>query len=163
MVSELTRGTKGLTERIRKARWERYQLIAFFYRSELLNKGPDCSLIDNNKDLGCDALLNLKLICQDYERIKKHIISLLKQGYTWESNFPLVRAILVVGCSLIERTDPPIIINELVEYTKTYVPGNFYKFINGVLDNYLKLIIRREDTSESGYETGNETETNQDS
>ena len=76
-----------------------------------------------------DALIKKHLDSWDFERINKVDLAVLRI-----SVYPL----------LYQSDDihPSIIINEAIDISKEYGPGDTYKFVNAVLDNIRKEISR---------------------
>ena len=69
-----------------------------------------------------------------YDSLKKIIIAALSADWEWERLQPLVRAILLYGTYELFLNNPKIVINEMINITKIYIPGTVYKLVNKVLD-----------------------------
>ena len=63
------------------------------------------------------------------------ISSFLKEDWKWERIAPLERSILIYGTFELAVSDKALVINELVDITKGFIPGDSYKFINAILNN----------------------------
>ena len=75
-----------------------------------------------------DALIKNHLDSWDFERVNKVDLAVLR----------------ISVYSLLKQNDvhPSIIINEAIDISKEYGPGDTYKFVNAVLDNIRKEISR---------------------
>lgn len=115
-------------------RKQRFNVITFVYQCELLNKKISYDDAYTNMDLTSQELKMIKWIDLKYDALKFAIVSKLKKNWTWERLQPLERAILLVGALELMFREKKIVINEMVEISKTYILGDKYKFINYILD-----------------------------
>lgn len=129
---------KDMEEKEKKItrREKRMQLIAFIYNCEILKLPISEAEIDELYDFSKDQVQAIKLIAKHYDFFKKTIIAFLKSNWTWNSLFPLVRSILILGAFELLFLEKTIVINEMVEITKEFTLENDaeYKMINAILE-----------------------------
>lgn len=125
------------------AREELFKLVfesCFQDQSEMLfdefNDRQD--ILDENKQFVKDIYSG---IMENKEALLDEISNYIK-GYTIDRLFKVDLSILLIACYEIKYygSDPKIAINEAVEMSKKYSTDKSYKFINGVLANYVKDI-----------------------
>ncbi|MFV8489201.1 transcription antitermination factor NusB [Mycoplasma sp. 31_09] len=136
----------------KKSRREmRKTVIAVLYKYELLEEPIKVEEAFEEFFLDREELLRLELIARNYAFLRKSLNALLNKNWKWERISPLIRAIILNGAFELYNTNPKIVINEAIEITKIYFPkdlpdqpdtlqGKQYKFVNAILENYLKLI-----------------------
>ncbi|MFV8475062.1 transcription antitermination factor NusB [Mycoplasma sp. Z663] len=136
----------------KKSRREmRKTVIAVLYKYELLEEPIKAEEAFEEFFLDREELLRLELIAKNYAFLRKSLNALLNKNWKWERISPLIRAIILNGAFELYNTNPKIVINEAIEITKIYFPkdlpdqpatlqGKQYKFVNAILENYLKLI-----------------------
>ncbi|MFV8470517.1 transcription antitermination factor NusB [Mycoplasma sp. 1458C] len=136
----------------KKSRREmRKTVIAVLYKYELLEESIKVEEAFEEFFLDREELLRLELIARNYAFLRKSLNALLNKNWKWERISPLIRAIILNGAFELYNTNPKIVINEAIEITKIYFPkdlpdqpatlqGKQYKFVNAILENYLKLI-----------------------
>ncbi|UUM19518.1 MULTISPECIES: transcription antitermination factor NusB [unclassified Mycoplasma] len=148
-------------EKIKSRRRSRVEIIQVLYKFELLNEPINIIDVFENYDfLDQVQLKKIKSIAKNYQFLKKSLISLINQSWSWDRISPVVRAIIINGASECFYLQPKIVFNEAIEITKTYfLPdeikdenGNVinkhdskqYKFVNAILQNFYKLLVKME-------------------
>ncbi|MEA4162436.1 MULTISPECIES: transcription antitermination protein NusB [unclassified Mycoplasma] len=137
----------------KKSRREiRLNVIQVLYKYELLNEAIDVPTAVTEFDfVDIEETKRLSLIASNYKFLRKTLSSLLNSDWSWERLSPVVRAIILNGAFELFNNQPKIVFNESVEITKMFFPPaldqsnvtqeeSYYKFVNGILENYYKLI-----------------------
>ncbi|WP_324672391.1 transcription antitermination protein NusB [Mycoplasma sp. 888] len=137
----------------KKSRREiRLNVIQVLYKYELLNEAIDVPAAVTEFDfIDIEETKRLSLIASNYKFLRKTLSSLLNSDWSWERLSPVVRAIILNGAFELFNNQPKIVFNESVEITKMFfLPASdrlnvtqeesYYKFVNGILENYYKLI-----------------------
>ncbi|QCZ36565.1 transcription antitermination factor NusB [Mycoplasma nasistruthionis] len=150
------------SERAKKSRRQvRIDIINVIYKYELLGKPIDLvEVFNENSDLTQRDLARIKNIKDNYDFFKDTIlIKLFNTNWDWNRVSPLLRAILINGVEEFFTLHPKIVINEAIEITKLYFlvdtkeeidlgwktnESNYYKFINGILENAYKVLLKME-------------------
>ncbi|MDY6062534.1 MAG: transcription antitermination factor NusB [Erysipelotrichaceae bacterium] len=119
----------------------RIKVVEIVYQHLLLKKTFNELARINLKDIPVDDYFK-KIINYCRRNIDNMIIEISPLLNKWEFdrlNF-VSQAILLVACSEIKLAveDKAVIIDEAIEIAKTYSDEDDYKFINGVLDSYVK-------------------------
>lgn len=127
--------TPKISKKLKHLRLNRYLIINSIYLSELENRLPQPSDWESLGIKTPELTQVLQAISLNYNTLKNQVTPFLKPGFSWETNFALLRSVLIVGAYLLYSLDPGIVIDELVTYTKLYIPGEFYRFVHKVLDN----------------------------
>ncbi|AGJ90734.1 transcription antitermination factor NusB [Mycoplasma putrefaciens] len=119
---------------------KRKLLIQAFYKYQLLNANFNYIKQDVLDDVqqfkNQDVIDEIETIANLSEQIIQTIKPLLSSKWRWERIPSVIRAVLIVGIYEIEYTETPkaVVINEMVEYTKNYIPDFDFKFVNAILD-----------------------------
>lgn len=113
---------------------KRTEIINTIYKYELFDQKVDSKQIFEDDNLDDNAIKIIEQIEAKYDSLKKIIIAALSADWEWERLQPLVRAILLYGTYELFLNNPKIIINEMINITKIYIPGTVYKLVNKVLD-----------------------------
>ena len=113
---------------------KRTEIINTIYKYELFDQKVDSKQIFEDDNLDDNAIKIIEQIEAKYDSLKKIIIAALSADWEWERLQPLVRAILLYGTYELFLNNPKIVINEMVNITKIYIPGTVYKLVNKVLD-----------------------------
>ncbi|MEA4191113.1 transcription antitermination protein NusB [Mycoplasma sp. 2248] len=137
----------------KKSRREiRLNVIQVLYKYELLNEAIDVPAAVTEFDfIDIEETKRLSLIASNYKFLRKTLSSLLNSDWSWERLSPVVRAIILNGAFELFNNQAKIVFNESVEITKMFFPPaldqsnvtqeeSYYKFVNGILENYYKLI-----------------------
>ncbi|WP_416322800.1 antitermination protein NusB [Mycoplasmopsis felis] len=143
-----------LIENKKKSRREqRLQNIAVIYKHELLNYDYNISEIAHEYDLNKEQIDHILSVIKWDNFNKKVLNKFLNTDWTLERISPLLRAIILNACTEFHTLNPRIVINEAIEITKYYFgkpnelenakqnEEKYYKFVNGVLENFYKAII----------------------
>ncbi|MDC8900088.1 transcription antitermination factor NusB [Metamycoplasma hyosynoviae] len=120
---------------------KRVKIINFIYKYELLGEKLNANELFEEEELLKNEIVILSQIEGKYELFKKLIVSITKDEWEWERLQPLVRAILIYGIYEMFITEHKVVINEMINIAKIYIPGSEYKLINKVLDIVSKLDI----------------------
>ncbi|KDE41570.1 N utilization NusB-like protein [Metamycoplasma hyosynoviae] len=120
---------------------KRVKIINFIYKYELLGEKLNSNELFEEEELLKNEIVILSQIEGKYELFKKLIVSITKDEWEWERLQPLVRAILIYGIYEMFITEHKVVINEMINIAKIYIPGSEYKLINKVLDIVSKLDI----------------------
>ena len=113
---------------------KRTEIINTIYKYELFDQKVDSKQIFEDNNLDDNAIKIIEQIEAKYDSLKKIIIAALSADWEWERLQPLVRAILLYGTYELFLNNPKIVINEIINITKIYIPGTVYKLVNKVLD-----------------------------
>ena len=113
---------------------KRTEIINTIYKYELFDQKVDSKQIFEDDNLVDNAIKIIEQIEAKYDSLKKIIIAALSADWEWERLQPLVRAILLYGTYELFLNNPKIVINEMINITKIYIPGTVYKLVNKVLD-----------------------------
>ncbi len=113
---------------------KRTEIINTIYKYELFDQKVDSKQIFEDDNLDDNAIKIIEQIEAKYGSLKKIIIAALSADWEWERLQPLVRAILLYGTYELFLNNPKIVINEMINITKIYIPGTVYKLVNKVLD-----------------------------
>ena len=113
---------------------KRTEIINTIYKYELFDQKVDSKQIFEDDNLDENAIKIIEQIQAKYDSLKKIIIAALSADWEWERLQPLVRAILLYGTYELFLNNPKIVINEMINITKIYIPGTVYKLVNKVLD-----------------------------
>lgn len=113
---------------------KRTEIINTIYKYELFDQKVDSKQIFEDDNLDDNAIKIIEQIEAKYESLKKIIIAALSANWEWERLQPLVRAILLYGTYELFLNNPKIVINEMINITKIYIPGTVYKLVNKALD-----------------------------
>ncbi|WP_036452821.1 transcription antitermination protein NusB [Mycoplasma buteonis] len=140
-------------------REKRVEIIQVIYKYELLNQKIVLQeVFDEFHYLDKEQLIAIDKIAKNYDFLKKTISKFINKNWEWNRISPIIRAILLNGGSELFTLQPKIVINEAIEITKMYFlkPENSankeskayddwqYKFVNGVLENYYKMLLKLE-------------------
>lgn len=113
---------------------KRTEIINTIYKYELFDQKVDSKQIFEDDNLDDNAIKIIEQIEAKYDSLKKIIIAALSADWEWKRLQPLVRAILLYGTYELFLNNPKIVINEMINITKIYIPGTVYKLVNKVLD-----------------------------
>ncbi|CAD7361447.1 transcription antitermination factor NusB [Metamycoplasma salivarium] len=113
---------------------KRTEIINTIYKYELFDQKVDSKQIFEDDNLDDNAIKIIEQIEAKYDSLKKIIIAALSADWEWERLQPLVRAILLYGTYELFLNNPKIVINEMINITKIYIPGTVYKLVNKALD-----------------------------
>ena len=113
---------------------KRTEIINTIYKYELFDQKVDSKQIFEDDNIDDNAIKIIEQIEAKYDSLKKIIIAALSADWEWERLQPLVRAILLYGTYELFLNNPKIVINEMINITKIYIPGTVYKLVNKVLD-----------------------------
>lgn len=112
---------------------QRAKIINFIYKFELFEQEIDVKEAFESGEFSPEEIKIIEIIQRNYFPLKRTISSFFRESWSWERVSPLEKAILLFGAFELNVHDHALVINELVIITKGYVPGESYKFINGVL------------------------------
>ncbi|WP_330463272.1 transcription antitermination factor NusB [Metamycoplasma gateae] len=123
----------------------RKNIINYIYQYELFNIQINTSEIVNNElnKISISEISTLEIIQSKYQTLKNIANKFLLETWTWERINPLIRAVLIFGIYELTYNEPRVVINEMVNITKMFVPGDDYKFVNRILDRISKEIINK--------------------
>ena len=113
---------------------KRTEIINTIYKYELFDQKVDSKEIFEDDNLDDNAIKIIEQIEAKYDSLKKILIAALSADWEWERLQPLVRAILLYGTYELFLSNSKIVINEMINITKIYIPGTVYKLVNKVLD-----------------------------
>ena len=113
---------------------KRTEIINTIYKYELFDQKVDSKQIFEDDNLDDNAIKIIEQIEAKYDSLKKIIIAALSADWEWERLQPLVRAILLYGTYELFLNNPKIVINEMINITKIYIPGTVYRLVNKALD-----------------------------
>ena len=113
---------------------KRTEIINTIYKYELFDQKVDSKQIFEDDNLDDNAIKIIEQIEAKYDSLKKIIIAALSAYWELERLQPLVRAILLYGTYELFLNNPKIVINEMINITKIYIPGTVYKLVNKALD-----------------------------
>ncbi|QJG67156.1 transcription antitermination factor NusB [Mycoplasma phocoenae] len=133
---ELFKRKKQLAFTLKKME-ERMRVISYLYQ-KLLNT----ELKINVDYLNSEEINIIKKIIISLPNIETLLLNFIDEE-KWSQTFPLIKAILIYGIFEMQNNETNIVINEMVNITKIYAPGNDYKFVNAVLDNIAKNLIKK--------------------
>ncbi|AWX69683.1 transcription antitermination factor NusB [[Mycoplasma] anseris] len=122
---------------------KRTKLINIIYSYELFDQKIEINEIFENQDLNADEIFALENISKNYDNFKNIIIKTLSNEWTYERVLPYVRSVLIYGLFELMFNKPKVVINELINITKIFVPGNHYKFVNKVLDILAQVVNKK--------------------
>ena len=120
---------------------KRTEIINTIYKYELFDQKVDSKQIFEDDNLDDNAIKIIEQIEAKYDSLKKIIIAALSADWEWERLQPLVRAILLYGTYELFLNNPKIVINEMINITKIYIPGTVYKLVNKVLDLIVSKLV----------------------
>ncbi|ATZ17330.1 transcription antitermination protein NusB [Williamsoniiplasma luminosum] len=120
-------------------------LAHFFYRAFLLRLSnskmrqeilDEVQISKHNEQIIDD----IEEIIANMGELKTIIFEVFTKDWTWERIPALIQALLIVGAYQITMTDEPkaLIINEIVNLTKSLEPDFEFGFVNAVLDKINK-------------------------
>lgn len=113
---------------------KRARFIEYIYGFELMGEPFSHIQAFESGDFSDAELKMIEAIEKNYARFSKLAASYLNQNWSWERIAPLERAILIFGAFELTFGEKKNVINELISYTRGFIPGENYKFINVVLD-----------------------------
>ncbi|AKA49790.1 hypothetical protein VO56_00665 [Mycoplasmopsis gallinacea] len=133
----------------------RIEVINVIYQHELLERSLNIEQIfENHPELDQYQIQLLQKIANNYQFLKSTLIKLFNTNWQWERVSPLVRAILINAAAEMFSIQPKIVINEAVNITKLFLGNDkdepnskaakLYKFVNAILENYYKLLVKLE-------------------
>ncbi|QIW62386.1 transcription antitermination protein NusB [Mycoplasmopsis gallinacea] len=133
----------------------RIEVINVIYQHELLERSLNIEQIfENHTELDQYQIQLLQKIANNYQFLKSTLIKLFNTNWQWERVSPLVRAILINAAAEMFSIQPKIVINEAVNITKLFLGNDkdepnskaakLYKFVNAILENYYKLLVKLE-------------------
>lgn len=144
------------TRKQKTMRQKRIDVISEIYTRELLEEKLDYQKISlENLLLDILELRRLKEIEQRYDFIVTVFKKIINTEWDWQRVSPLVKAILINAANEFWTIEPKIVINEAVEITKLFfntpeedgierIENRIYKFVNGLLENFYKFLIKLE-------------------
>lgn len=114
---------------------KRAAIINYIYKFELM--GSKFSAVDAFESGEFDAkdMKVIEALEKNYDKFTRTVKQFVKENWSWERIAPLERAILIYGAFELIINEKALVINELVTIAQGYIPGDAYKFINGVLEN----------------------------
>ncbi|TPE57075.1 transcription antitermination protein NusB [[Mycoplasma] falconis] len=118
----------------------RFSIIKYIYQAELFEKNIDVNEIFENEFLDKWQIGTLNNIASKYDALTKLAQKFLNEDWDWNRISPLTRAIIIYGEYEILINNPKVVINEMINMAKIYIPNNDYKIVNKVLDAYAKQI-----------------------
>ncbi|RMA78494.1 N utilization substance protein B [Metamycoplasma subdolum] len=119
---------------------KRTKFIFWIYQSELLEESLNASKLFDEVFLDQREYFAVKKIEKNYPIYKKLISSVLNPGWTYERVQPLLRAIMIYGIFEFSFNKKNVVINEMINITKIFVPGIYYKFLNKILDLISRIL-----------------------
>ncbi|WP_233341718.1 transcription antitermination factor NusB [Mycoplasmopsis bovirhinis] len=144
------------TRKQKTMRQKRIDVISEIYTCELLEQKLDYQKISlENLSLDILELRRLKELEQRYDFIVTVFKKIINTEWDWQRVSPLVKAILINAANEFWTIEPKIVINEAVEITKLFfntpeedgierIENRIYKFVNGLLENFYKFLIKLE-------------------
>lgn len=125
---------------------DRKNLVNLFYHYLLINSDVDYmkqDILDQTQMVFLDPTIeSIALdIATKSPEILREIEGKLKSNWTMDRIPALIKAMLLEGVWEIEYTnnEKAIIINDLVEYCKAVEPDFDFKFVNAILDQFVKF------------------------
>ncbi|SJZ40731.1 transcription antitermination factor NusB [Mycoplasmopsis verecunda] len=136
-------------------RQSRITIVHVLYKYELLEQPINVEEAFEEYELNREELAKVSAIAKNYSFLKKTLSSLFNKNWQWDRISPLIRAIILNAAFEMYSIEPKIVINEAIEITKLYFPkdekdeektitGQFYKFVNSLLESYYKLTVTLE-------------------
>ncbi|MBU4691318.1 transcription antitermination factor NusB [Mycoplasma zalophi] len=116
---------------------KRMEYITVLYQCELFKIDINTEKIFNDLTINENKVETIEKLKNTLPKIK-NLLQLATNDRLWEQIEPLVRAILIYGVFEMSFNDPALVINEMINITKIYSPGNTYKFVNSILDKFKK-------------------------
>ncbi|MCU4117310.1 transcription antitermination protein NusB [Mycoplasma zalophi] len=113
------------------------EYITVLYQCELFKIDINTEKIFNDLTINENKVETIEKLKNTLPKIK-NLLQLATNDRLWEQIEPLVRAILIYGVFEMSFNDPALVINEMINITKIYSPGNTYKFVNSILDKFKK-------------------------
>ncbi|WP_426460937.1 transcription antitermination protein NusB [Mycoplasma hafezii] len=144
---------------VKTRREVRFEIVQVLYKYELLNEKIKIQeVFDEFPYLSKEQLLLIDRISKNYDFLKKTLSQFINKDWEWNRISPVIRAILLTAGTELFYLQPKVAINEAIEITKIFFlkPINKddktyasyddwqYKFVNGVLENYYKLLLKLE-------------------
>ncbi|BAP39358.1 transcription antitermination protein NusB [Metamycoplasma canadense] len=122
----------------------RRRIITFIYQNELFEHEINIEeIFENNlNEISTKELKTLEIIKSKYQTLTNIGKKFLLEEWKWERISPLVRAILLYGIYELTFNEPKVVINEMINITKLFSPGEDFKFVNKILDRISKQIIK---------------------
>ncbi|QJR43957.1 transcription antitermination factor NusB [Mycoplasma miroungirhinis] len=114
---------------------QRMEYISILYQCELLEKDINIDKLFDDININENKVQTIEKLKFTLPKIK-HLLKLATNDRQWEQIEPLIRAILIYGVFEMNFNEPALVINEMINITKIYSPGNAYKFVNGILDKF---------------------------
>lgn len=119
----------------------RLKLVEVLYQNLLLNKSINVIIKEQLEDIPVDAYFKkvLKYYIDNKEKMIEEISVFLNKWNFNRLNFVSQSIILLAASEIsLNIEDKAIIIDEAIIISKAYCDEEDYKYINGVLDNYVK-------------------------
>ncbi|PWC08870.1 transcription antitermination protein NusB [Mycoplasmopsis arginini] len=123
----------------------RKNIINYIYQFELFDKSLNTKEIVDNKlnEITNAEIQTLELIEAKYQTLTNIAKKFILENWEWERISPLIRAIIIFGIYELTFNESKVVINEIINITKLFSPGEEYKFVNKVLDKISKQIINK--------------------
>ncbi|MBN0970921.1 transcription antitermination factor NusB [Mycoplasma phocoeninasale] len=122
---------------------KRVKIITYIYQFELFDRKVSCEEIFKNNDLDNWDIAALELIEQKYDTFVKIASKFTDEDWEWKRILPLTRAIIIFGEYELLSKDAKIVINEMVNIAKIFIPNDDYKFVNKILDLISKRVFNK--------------------
>ena len=121
----------------------RARIISYIYSYLVLDKTLDGITAFESGNYSDQEIKIIEVISKNFNNYKKIVESFLKKGWLWSRINPLEKAILIYGAFELNISDKALVINELIVITRGYIPGDTYKFINGILNKIGEFYEKR--------------------
>ena len=112
----------------------RSEIIEYIYSHLVLEKKLNSIIAFESGNFLPAQVKIIDHISINFDKYKIIVEQFLKHNWLWERIDYLEQAILIYGTYELEFQDKALVINELVDITKAYIPGHKYKFINAILE-----------------------------
>ena len=112
----------------------RSEIIEYIYSHLVLEKKLSSTIAFESGNFLPAQVKIIDHISINFDKYKIIVEQFLKHNWLWERIDYLEQAILIYGTYELEFQDKALVINELVDITKAYIPGHKYKFINAILE-----------------------------
>ena len=112
----------------------RSEIIEYIYSHLVLEKKLSSTTAFESGNFLPSQVKIIDHISINFDKYKITVEQFLKHNWLWERIDYLEQAILIYGTYELEFQDKALVINELVDITKAYIPGHKYKFINAILE-----------------------------
>lgn len=112
----------------------RKNIIFYLYKMILLNQEINSDQAFETEDFNDYELKIIEKISKNWDKLIKIAETHLISTWKWSRLDALEKSILIYGAFEMQINQKAIVINELINFTREYIPGEKYKYINSILD-----------------------------